>query len=530
MIGEFRQFVKNNSYAIYLTGKKDASNNLRFSQCHIEVTARGIHSSGLSIHFNQIKYEKWVQNTTEYRPICLEGSTIFTNSHFVCSDNGLGIPVVTYDGIDNGMPFITQVAERWPSGGFYNCIFNSEAGKYVNWVSNIGHLTFDSCYFNNCVGGNNDFGFTLGDFNTIVNCYFYCTKITENKNLFNITGNKNLLKGLRLLFAASFGTLDNIIKITGTNNLIKIDAFNGTIPEKTIAINSDITVKTAQDSDNHYLSVTGNGNKIIFEDREFTQCSINEQTSIIDVGFSKNIYITGIYSTPIDSIIGQFNEGDIITIKTKIRLIFKKKTNTIGNLLLSNDLEPLDFNGNISFVVRNDGTLSVTSVYNMLPTYSVKSAIEERKDYYDKNTILYDDYTGLYKFNYGRVGNGNIKNVLDAITVNGLPDFNNPKDGSYLVKSYSGATNYPELAGASVGRVMNMMFDTIRYQIFYNGKGIFIRSDNNPWIACQTNKVTTAQRTALTQLYAGLTVFDSDLGKAVWYNGTAWVDAMGTPV
>ena len=50
------------------------------------------------------------------------------------------------------------------------------------------------------------------------------------------------------------------------------------------------------------------------------------------------------------------------------------------------------------------------------------------------------------------------------------------------------------------------------------------------WVPTQPSQsVATSSRPSLGASDAGASVFDTTLGKPIWWNGTAWVDATGTP-
>ncbi len=54
-------------------------------------------------------------------------------------------------------------------------------------------------------------------------------------------------------------------------------------------------------------------------------------------------------------------------------------------------------------------------------------------------------------------------------------------------------------------------------------------SDVGKMLTALTSSGTTADRPTVF-LFVGRTYFDTTLGKPIWYNGTGWIDAAGTPV
>ncbi len=105
--------------------------------------------------------------------------------------------------------------------------------------------------------------------------------------------------------------------------------------------------------------------------------------------------------------------------------------------------------------------------------------------------------------------------------------------GLYTLRSTATNTPYASewsLVCIQINNSLNYFSQTIHDML--NGE-MFTRAIANgtpqPWMQVQNNKSgTTAQRPAQTTI--GLMYFDTTIGKPIWYNGTNWIDSVGTTV
>lgn len=532
LFGEGHSFLDNGSYAIYLEKGSDNCNNLRFENLHVEGMPTLIRCSGPWIHFNNIKYEKTTQNLTDNRPIVLAGSSArFENCHLRFSQNTTGGKPEPTTSIDGGRAFIKQTDGSYPGASFISCTFDADGNQKVHWTENIYMASFIGCSFNNAIGDENGYGFNLRNLNIFKNCILYLANIkTENARLFDITGNGNQINCNVVYIPESTGTFDDMINISGINNICEIVALNDGNVTRSL-INDIATVNSGTTPTTYYYTLVKNNNKFIYNANTVLTRTVNTTDTCINVSYYKTIVLNGTGSENIDSIIGTFNNGDIITLinSTSKRIVFKRKTSNIGNLYVTNDGLVLDYLYSVELQFINGYFYVISEHKDYYLTAGSKSQIET----YSKNARVGELFKttgdGFYIKTQGYNSN-EIKTILDGIALKNIKDFNNYNKESQLIKVYNNVSNYPELASNSVGISTIINLDALQFQLFYNDNGLFVREKNGVWKLCSHIAKTTEEINAITQKYIGLCIFNSDIKKPVWWDGTNWVDATGTTV
>lgn len=149
-----------------------------------------------------------------------------------------------------------------------------------------------------------------------------------------------------------------------------------------------------------------------------------------------------------------------------------------------------------------------------------------------KNGIDIDESTGeialvsscvKYPLSIAYIGNPNTSGPVDSKAGMLFIDDSDPSAiKRYIITESNGSgteASYEEIDASEVNAILlNPQGGTYRI-IDSDGNAIYI-----------VDKCTSTGRPELTAGEAGVTYFDTDLGKPIWWNGSAWVDAMGNDV